>query len=160
MPHCNITERCWFYRQKKKLTSPEFNMFQKYCNGRYMDCARYQVAQYYGFRYVPKGLQPNEIGQIKGVLRSLCGWVSSVSYIHLAVRKLIPFRTLFCGGATILLIKYEVKKEINEKENRTNSARIGDCVCAANSCRPRIARKGESHSWIHKQLVGYRLGAY
>jgi hypothetical protein len=71
MPSCNIFERCWFYRRQTSPTSGESEMLQKYCNGEYMDCARYQFAQYFGFGYLPRGLQPNDIGQVEGVLRFL-----------------------------------------------------------------------------------------
>ena len=99
MPRCKIFEGCWFYGRKIEPTSTEFDMIQKYCNGNYMGCARYQFAQYYGFCYLPRGLQPNEIGKVKGVLRSIISWDIRItsspfwlpkSYSHLFIKAISP----------------------------------------------------------------------
>jgi len=103
MVRCNIFERCWFYRRQISPMSPESEMLQKYCNGRYIDCARYQFAQYFGFRYLPRGLQPSEIGQVKGVLRSLIGWAFLVSYPHSLIAKIHTYSHNGFWVATILL---------------------------------------------------------
>ena len=71
MGRCDIIEGCWFHAREMASASAGAEMLRKYCNGKYMQCARYQFVQYFGFRHLPRDLQPNDIGQVKAVLRFL-----------------------------------------------------------------------------------------
>ena len=73
MPRCEISVGCWFYRRGIDVKSTDVELLQKYCHGDYMGCDRYQLAQYLGIRYLPRGLQPNDMRQIKGTTRAVTG---------------------------------------------------------------------------------------
>lgn len=68
MARCEIAAECWFYSREMDPRSQDFELLQKYCHGDRCDCARYRFAQSFGSRYVPRGLQPDELRRIKPVI--------------------------------------------------------------------------------------------
>ena len=90
MPLCKIADICSSYQKQRESTLQSLaGLIREYCNGDYRDCARYQFAQWLGLQYLPKGLQPQQIETIRGVIRTFFVW-PFVSNPELGVPKSIP----------------------------------------------------------------------
>lgn len=74
---CDLNETCIFFNDKMPdMPDVAGYLKDKYCRGRYEECARFRIFQEFGREHVPAGLFPNEeflVAETAEVLRRKLG---------------------------------------------------------------------------------------
>ena len=68
MTRCVFQASCFFFNCGiSEMPSTTECLKEKYCEGRYTECARYNALQAYGTRRVPRSLCPNDLFETQKV---------------------------------------------------------------------------------------------
>ncbi len=66
MPRCNLSNSCFFFNEMSaELPRTMEYLSNKYCEGNFMECARFILARIYGEHNVPTYLYPDELARDK-----------------------------------------------------------------------------------------------